>query len=667
MWYNLKRPYKKEESGRHILSKDYKAQDIQVLEGLDAVRLRPGMYIGSTGVKGLHHILWEIVDNSIDEIANGYGDTVTVTLYADGSASVEDNGRGIPVDMHPTLGMSGVEVVFTKLHAGGKFDNDNYKFSGGLHGVGASVTNALSKWTVVEVYKNGKVYRVEFEARKGEDGKVHGGCVKIPLFETGQKTDKHGTFVRFMPDGDVFDTTNFNTEVISKKLKELAFLNDGVRMILVDERITQNDQPMRREYCYTGGISDFVRYLDETKNPLHPDPIYLDGEKDKVYMKLALQYTDTYSESIFSYVNNIPTPEGGMHETGFKAALTKVLNDFARKTGMLKDKDENLLGDDFRVGLTAVLAIKMQNVQFEGQTKTKLGNPYVRPAMENLITQKLTEYLDAHPDVLDIILKKGMSAAREREAARKGKEQARLKNQADNFNLVGKLASCSGKKPERNELYIVEGDSAGGTCKQARDRSFQAILPLRGKPLNAEKKRIDQVLQNEEIRTIISALGAGIGEDFNLDNLNYHKVVILSDADQDGGHIRAILLTFFFRYMKQLITDGHLFIGMPPLYKVQKKDVVEYVYNDELLPAAKARVGRGAAIQRYKGLGEMNAEQLWETTMDPKRRTLMQVTLEDAATAERLVTTWMGDSVELRRNYIIENANFNKIDDFVKD
>ena len=667
MWYNLKRPYKKEESGRHILSKDYKAQDIQVLEGLDAVRLRPGMYIGSTGVKGLHHILWEIVDNSIDEIANGYGDTVIVTLYADGSASVEDNGRGIPVDMHPTLGMSGVEVVFTKLHAGGKFDNDNYKFSGGLHGVGASVTNALSKWTVVEVYKNGKVYRVEFEARKSEDGKVHGGCVKIPLFETGQKTDKHGTFVRFMPDGDVFDTTNFNTEVISKKLKELAFLNDGVRMILVDERITQNDQPMRREYCYTGGISDFVRYLDETKNPLHPDPIYLDGEKDKVYMKLALQYTDTYSESIFSYVNNIPTPEGGMHETGFKAALTKVLNDFARKTGMLKDKDENLLGDDFRVGLTAVLAIKMQNVQFEGQTKTKLGNPYVRPAMENLITQKLTEYLDAHPDVLDIILKKGMSAAREREAARKGKEQARLKNQADNFNLVGKLASCSGKKPERNELYIVEGGSAGGTCKQARDRGFQAILPLRGKPLNAEKKRIDQVLQNEEIRTIISALGAGIGEDFNLDNLNYHKVVILSDADQDGGHIRAILLTFFFRYMKQLITDGHLFIGMPPLYKVQKKDVVEYVYNDELLPAAKARVGRGAAIQRYKGLGEMNAEQLWETTMDPKRRTLMQVTLEDAATAERLVTTWMGDSVELRRNYIIENANFNKIDDFVKD
>lgn len=625
------------------------------------------MYIGSTGVKGLHHILWEIVDNSMDEVANGFGDSITVTIYADGSVGVEDNGRGIPVDMHPTLGMSGVEVVFTKLHAGGKFNNENYQHSGGLHGVGASVTNALSTWVNVEVYKNGKVYRVEFETRQGEDGKMHGGCVKIPLFDTGRKTDKHGTYVRFLPDKTIFDTVNFNLETIAKKLKELAFLNDGVHIVLIDERVVQNDIPLKREYCYTGGIADFVKYLNETKNPLHEEPIYLTGERDNVFMKLAMQYTDTYSESIFSYVNNIPTPEGGMHETGFKAALTKVLNDFARKTGVLKDKDENLLGDDFRVGLTAVLSIKMQNVQFEGQTKTKLGNPFVRPAMEFVVAQKLSEYLEKNPAVCDAILKKAMSAMREREAARKGKEQARLKNQADNFNLVGKLASCSGKKPERNELYIVEGDSAGGTCKQARDRSFQAILPLRGKPLNAEKKRIDQVLQNEEIRTIISALGAGIGEDFNLDNLNYHKVVILSDADQDGGHIRAILLTFFFRYMKQLITDGHLYIGMPPLYKIAKKDTVEYVYNDDLLEAAKARVGRGSTIQRYKGLGEMNAEQLWETTMDPKRRTLMLVTLEDAATAERLVTTWMGDSVELRRNYIIENANFNKIDNFVKD
>lgn len=648
------------------MSKEYKAQDIQVLEGLDAVRMRPGMYIGSTGVKGLHHILWEIVDNSMDEVANGFGDRIEVTVHSDGSASVLDNGRGIPVDMHPTMGISGVEVVFTKLHAGGKFNNENYKTSGGLHGVGASVTNALSSWLIVEVYKNGKVYRAEFESR--QDGEHwHGGCVKIPLFETGEKTDKHGSYVRFMPDKNVFDTVNFNIETIAKKLKELAFLNDGVHIVLTDERVVTNGVPLKREYCYTGGISDFVRYINETKNPLHEDPIYLDGEKDNVHMKLALQYTDTYTESIFSFVNNIPTPEGGMHETGFKTALTRALNDLARKTGVLKDKDENLIGDDYRVGLTAVLAIKMQNVQFEGQTKTKLGNPFVRQAMDNLIYQKLTEYLDAHPDVLDVILKKGMSAMREREAVRKGKEQARLKNQADNFNLVGKLSSCTGKKPERNELYIVEGDSAGGTCKQARDRSFQAILPLRGKPLNAEKKRIDQVLQNEEIRTIISALGAGIGDDFNLDNLNYHKVVILSDADQDGGHIRAILMTFFFRYMKQLITDGHLYIGMPPLYKVAKKDVVEYVYNDELLDACKARMGRGCTIQRYKGLGEMNAEQLWETTMDPKRRTLMRVTLEDAANAEILVTTWMGDSVDLRRNYIIEHANFNKVDEFVKE
>ncbi|MBQ7227910.1 MAG: type IIA DNA topoisomerase subunit B [Clostridia bacterium] len=648
------------------MSKDYKAQDIQVLEGLDAVRLRPGMYIGSTGVKGLHHVLWEIVDNSMDEVANGFGSTITVTIHSDGSASVEDDGRGIPVDVHPTMGISGVEVVFTKLHAGGKFDSGNYQYSGGLHGVGASVTNALSVWTVVEVYKKGKVYRAEFEAQEGEDGKVHGGCIKLPLFETGKKTDKHGTYVRFMPDKRVFDTVNFNIETISKKLKELAFLNDGARIILVDERNMTNDVPLKREYCYTGGISDFVRYINETKNPLFPDPIYLDGERDNVYMKLALQYTDTYNESIFSYVNNIPTPEGGMHETGFKAALTKVLNDLARKTGVLKEKDDNLLGDDFRVGLTAVLSIKMQNVQFEGQTKTKLGNPFVRPAMENLITQKLGEWLEKNNAVLEIILKKAMSAMREREAARKGKEQARLKNQADNFNLVGKLSSCSGKKPERNELYIVEGDSAGGTCKQARDRSFQAILPLRGKPLNAEKKRIDQVLQNEEIRTIISALGTGISEDFNIDNLNYHKVVILSDADQDGGHIRAILLTFFFRYMKELITNGHLYIGMPPLYKVAKKDKVEYVYNDDLLEDAKSRMGRGYTVQRYKGLGEMNAEQLWETTMDPARRTLMQVTLENLREAEELVTTWMGDSVELRKQYIIDNANFNKIDEFAK-
>lgn len=647
------------------MANDYSAKNIQVLEGLDAVRLRPGMYIGTTGQKGLHHILWEIIDNSMDEITNGYGTTVSVTLHPDGSVSVEDDGRGIPVDMHPQMGISGVEVVFTQLHAGGKFNSENYTTSGGLHGVGASVTNALSEWLTVEVYKKGKIHRAEFESVK-EGGKIKGGVTKLPLFQTGQKTDKHGTLIRFKPDAAVFETVSFNFDIISKKLKELAFLNDGAHIVFVDERVTVNGVPKQLEYCYTGGLSDFVQYLNETKEPLHPMPIYLDGEKEGVSMKLALQYTDSYSENIFSFVNNIPTAEGGTHETGFKAALTKVLNDYARKTGVLKEKDENLLGDDFRVGLTSVLAIKMQNVQFEGQTKTKLGNPFVRTAMENLITQKLTDYLADKPQLVDIILKKGVSAAREREAARRGKEQARLKNQADNFNLVGKLASCSGKKPERNELYIVEGDSAGGTAKQARDRSFQAILPLRGKPLNAEKKRIDQVLMNDEIRTIISALGSGIGDDFNLDTLNYHKVVILSDADQDGGHIRAILLTFFYRYMKDLITEGHVYIGMPPLYRIAKKDVVEYVYNDELLDEAKSRIGRNATIQRYKGLGEMNAEQLWATTMDPDRRTLMQVTIEDATQAEVMVSTLMGDAVEARKSYIIEHANFNKSDAFVK-
>lgn len=645
---------------------NYSAKNIQVLEGLDAVRLRPGMYIGTTGAKGLHHILWEIIDNSMDEITNGFGTTISVTLYPDGSVGVEDDGRGIPVDVHPRMGISGVEVVFTQLHAGGKFDNENYKTSGGLHGVGASVTNALSEWLTVEVYKNGKIYRAEFESVK-EKGKIKGGVTKLPLFQTGQKTDKHGTLVRFKPDAAVFETVLFSFDIIAKKLKELAFLNDGAHIVFTDERNVSSDgTPKKVEYCYTGGLSDFVQYLNETKEPLHPKPIYLDGEKEDIYMKLALQYTDSYSENIFSFVNNIPTAEGGTHETGFKAALTKVLNDYARKTGMLKDKDENLLGDDFRVGLTAVLAIKMQNVQFEGQTKTKLGNPFVRPALETLIGQKLTDYLADKPQLVDIILKKGLSAAREREAARRGKEQARLKNQADNFNLVGKLASCSGKRPEKNELYIVEGDSAGGTAKQARDRSFQAILPLRGKPLNAERKRIDQVLINDEIRTIISALGSGIGDDFNLETLNYHKVVILSDADQDGGHIRAILLTFFYRYMKELITEGHVYIGMPPLYKIQKKDNIEYVYNDALLDDAKSRFGRSATIQRYKGLGEMNAEQLWTTTMDPDRRTLMQVTIEDATQAEVMVSTLMGDAVEARKSYIIEHANFNKSDNFVK-
>ncbi len=644
---------------------NYSAGDIRVLEGLDAVRLRPGMYIGTTGIKGLHHILWEIVDNSMDEVANGFGDTITVTLYTDGSASVEDNGRGIPVDVHPTLGVSGVEVVFTQLHAGGKFDNENYAHSGGLHGVGASVTNALSEWLTVEVYKNGTTYRMEFESKE-IDGAVKGGVPKYHLIDTGIASDKRGSYVRFLPDKRIFESTHFQIETISRRLKELAFLNKGARIILIDERVQMGNACLKREYCYEGGLIDFVKYLNETKVPAFDEPIFLTGTKDNIDMELAFQYTDAYTDNIFSYVNNIPTTEGGTHETGFKAALTKVMNDLARKTGMLKDKDANLLGDDYREGLTAVLSIKMQNVQFEGQTKTKLGNPEARIAIEYLVNQTLTEFFDKDTkNLADTILKKALLAAKVREAARKEKEITRAKNSLDNnFNLVGKLSSCTGKKPENNELFIVEGDSAGGTAKQARNRSFQAILPLRGKPLNAEKKRIDQVLANEEIRTIISALGSGIGEDFNVENLNYHKVIILSDADQDGAHIRAILLTFFFRYMKDLINEGHVYIGLPPLYRISKKDTVEYVYDDAALDDAKKRFGKGAGLQRYKGLGEMSAEQLWETTMDPNRRTLVQVTIEDAANAEMLVSTLMGDAIDMRRQYIIENANFNKIDNF---
>ena len=646
---------------------DYNAGNIKVLEGLDAVRLRPGMYIGTTGVKGLHHILWEIVDNSIDEVSNGYGTGLTVTVYADGSASVEDDGRGMPVDIHPQLGVSGVEVIFTQLHAGGKFDSSNYAHSGGLHGVGASVTNALSEWLTVEVFRNGTTYRMEFESKDvNGDGEVKGGIPKYSLIDTGEKTDKHGTKVRFKPDARIFETVVFQFETIARRLKELAFLNKGVGIKLVDERVRVGDGYRALEYKYDGGIIDFVKYINEARNTLYDEPIMLKGERDGISMELAFQHTDAYTENLFSYVNNIPTTEGGTHETGFKAAYTKVMNDFARRVGMLKDKDANLLGDDYREGLTAVLSIQMTNVQFEGQTKTKLGNPAARIAIEALVSQLLSEYFqDAkNEDVGEAILKKGMLAAKVREAARKEKEITRAKNAIDNFNLVGKLTPCTGKKPENNELFIVEGDSAGGTCKQARARSYQAILPLRGKPLNAEQKRIDQVLANEEIRTLISALGSGIGEDFNVDNLNYHKVIILSDADVDGYHIRAILLTFFFRYMKDLINEGHVYIGLPPLYKIEKGNNVEYAYDDAALADAKARMGKGASVQRYKGLGEMNADQLWETTMNPEQRALMQVTIEDAAEAEKLVSVLMGDAVELRREYIIEHADFNKVDGF---
>lgn len=642
------------------MAKSYDSKDIVVLEGLDAVRMRPGMYIGTTGIKGLHHILWEIVDNAIDEITNGYGNKMTVTLHKDGSASVEDNGRGVPVDEHPTLKKSGVEVVFTQLHAGGKFNNENYGYSGGLHGVGASVTNALSEWLKVVVCKDKKKYEMDF-ASPIVNGKIKSGIPTSPLICLGD-TAKSGTKVTFMPDKRVFESINFNAETIMKRLKELALLNKGIFIEFVDERAN-----IKQMYCYEGGIVDFVKYLNESKTNLYKDPIFISGESKVLKMEVAIQHTDSYTENTFSYVNNIPTTEGGTHETGFKSALTRAMNEIARREGFLKEKEQNLMGEDFREGMTAVIAIKMRNIQFEGQTKTKLGNPEARVDMENLAYNELIKFFDKKENnaTFEAIINKAKGAAKTREASRKAKELTRQKNSVDKYNLVGKLAVCTSRKPELSELFIVEGDSAGGSAKQGRDRNFQAILPLKGKPLNAEKKRLDQVLANEEIRTIISALEAGIGEDFNVDNLRYRKVIILSDADQDGAHIRAILLTFFFRYMRALINEGCVYIGLPPLYKVYKKDTVEYVYSDAELPDAIKRIGKGYQIQRYKGLGEMNPEQLWETTMDPAKRNLIQVSIEDAAEAEKMVTTLMGDNIEARKQYISLHADFDRKDNFI--
>ena len=666
----------------------YSANDIAVLEGLDAVRLRPGMYIGSTGQRGLHHILWEIVDNAIDEAANGFADAIDVRIYKDGSVSVEDNGRGIPPDIHPKMKVSGVQVVFTQLHAGGKFDEHNYSFSGGLHGVGASVTNALSKWLKVRVWRDGKIHEMEFHSYYDEAKKKYESGVPVaPLKEVGKKTDKHGTFVHFMPDDKVFATTNFQLSTISNRLNELAFLNKGLKITLTDERITVNEykgesdddedvqldlmginQPYSVTYCYQGGISDFVQHLNEGKVKLYNKPLYYRGEKEGILVEFAIQHTGEYNENLFSFVNNIPTPEGGYHEFGFRAGLTRVLNDFARENKMLKEKDPNFLGEDFREGLTAVLSIKMKNVQFEGQTKTKLGNPEARSPVEGCTADGLRELL-ANKDfkkAFEEMIKKAQGAAKARIAARQAKDTARAKNSIDSWTLVGKLAACTGRRAEDNELFIVEGDSAGGTAQQARVRQFQSILPLRGKHLNVEKKRIDQVLANEEIRTIISALGAGIGNDFNIEKINYHKVIILSDADQDGFHIRCILLTFFFRYMRDLVNAGKVYIGMPPLYKVYKQGgVEEYAYDDSELQEKIEKVGRGYLIQRYKGLGEMSAEQLWKTTMDPERRNLTQVTIEDAVAADNMIATLMGDKVEGRKEFLAQNANFNKEDAFI--
>ncbi len=702
------------------LRDEYSAKNLEVLEGLDAVRMRPGMYIGSTGVKGLHHILWEIVDNAIDEAANGYANKVKVTLHADGSASVEDNGRGIPTDIHPKEKVSGVQLVFTKLHAGGKFGQGNYEYSGGLHGVGASVTNALSEWLTVEVYRNKKVYKMSFRSKYNQrKKKVESGLPDGPLEDTGVRTNRQGSYIRFMPDASVFSETSFDVETVEERLRQLAFLNRGVEITLIDERITMADarrakllysadeeeletdeekaedellspleelgqqslfgeldelalesEPYRIVFKFDGGISDYVKSLNDGKKRLYTQPIYYKAVKNDIQVEFSIQHTGDYRESIFSFVNNIPTPEGGYHEIGFRSGLTRVLNEYARSNGFLKDKDANFQGDDFSEGLTVVLSIKMASVQFEGQTKTKLGNTEARPAVEAAVIEGFNEFKNVrgYKKTMEEIIKKAQGAAKSRIAAKTAKDNARAKNSIDGLTLIGKLAACSGKKPELNEMFIVEGDSAGGTAKQARVRQYQSILPLRGKPLNVEKKKMNQILENEEIRTMISAIGAGIdgiAPGFNLDKANYHKVIILSDADQDGMHIRCILLTFFFRYMRPLVNAGCVYIGMPPLYKVYKGDKVEYAYDDKELNEKIEKIGKGYQLQRYKGLGEMSAEQLWETTMNPATRNLTQVTVEDAAKAERMITTLMGDKVEGRKEFLARYANFNKRDAFI--
>ena len=699
---------------------EYSAKNLEVLEGLDAVRMRPGMYIGSTGVKGLHHILWEIVDNAVDEAANGFADKIKVTLHEDGSASVEDNGRGIPTDIHPKEKVSGVQLVFTKLHAGGKFGQGNYEYSGGLHGVGASVTNALSEWLTVEVCRDKKIYKMGFHSRyNARKKKVESGLPDGPLEETGIKTNRMGTFVRFLPDKAVFSETNFDLDTVEERLNELAFLNRGIEITIVDERITMAEakkirsllgkdepseaedgeenvaeetqvdeeevsftqpslldvvdelalesEPYRAVFKYDGGISDFVKSLTDGDKRLYSTPIYYKAVKNDIQVEFAIQHTGSYREKMFSFVNNIPTPEGGYHEMGFRSGLTRVLNEYARANGFLKDKDPNFQGDDFTEGLCVVLSIKMASVQFEGQTKTKLGNTEARPAVEATVIEGFNEFknIRGYKKTMEEIIKKAQGAAKVRLAAKQAKDNARAKSSINGLTLVGKLAGCSGRKPELNELFIVEGDSAGGTAKQARVRQFQSILPLRGKPLNVEKKKLNQILENEEIRTMISAIGGGIEPDFHLDKINYHKVIILSDADQDGMHIRCILLTFFYRYMRPLVNAGYVYIGMPPLYKISKGGKVEYAYDDKELDEKIEKFGKGYEIQRYKGLGEMNADQLWETTMDPNTRNLIQVTVEDVAKAEKMITTLMGDKVEGRKEFLARYANFNKRDTFM--
>ncbi len=631
---------------------EYGADQIQILEGLEAVRKRPGMYIGSTSARGLHHLVYEIVDNAVDEALAGYCDTINVSINPDNSVTVVDNGRGIPVGLNHKAGIPAVEVVFTILHAGGKFGGGGYKVSGGLHGVGASVVNALSVWLEVEIYNEGKIYKQRYERGKTMYSlKVVGEC----------DPDKTGTKVTFLPDGEIFEETVFEYDVLKQRLREMAFLTKGLKIILQDLR---EEEIREHTFHYEGGIKEFVTYLNKSKTPLYDQIIYCEGEKDGVVVEMAMQHNDSYSDNTYGFVNNITTPEGGTHIEGFRKALTKTFNEYARKNKLLKDNEPNLSGDDIREGLTAIVSVKIGEPQFEGQTKQKLGNSEARGAVDNIVSTQLEIFLEQNPSVAKQTVEKSLMAQRAREAARKARDLTRRKSALEGMSLPGKLADWSDKNPENCEIYIVEGDSAGGSAKTARQRATQAILPLRGKILNVEKARLDKIYANAEIKAMITAFGTGIHEDFDISKLRYHKIIIMTDADVDGAHISTLLLTFLYRFMPDLIREGYVYLAQPPLYKLEKNKKVWYAYSDEELNEILTEVGRDSnnKIQRYKGLGEMDADQLWETTMDPEHRVLLRVTMDDETSSELdlTFTTLMGDKVEPRREFIEENARFVK-------
>ena len=633
---------------------DYGAEQIQVLEGLEAVRKRPGMYIGSTSSRGLHHLVYEIVDNSVDEALAGFCDTIEVTINEDDSITVVDNGRGMPVDEHPKMHVPAVEVIFTQLHAGGKFGGGAYKVSGGLHGVGASVVNALSDWLEVTIYREGNVYRQRYEKGKTVS--------KLEVIGTCKKA-KHGSTVTFKPDGTIFEETVYDFNILKQRLREMAFLTKGIKIVLTDKRPGKEQE---RTFHYMGGIKEFVQYLNRSNEVLYPDIIYCEGTVDGISVEVAVQHNDSYSESAYSFVNNINTPEGGTHVAGFRNALTKTFNDYARKNGLLKEKESNLSGEDIREGMTAIISVKIENPQFEGQTKQKLGNSEARNAVDCVVSEQLTYFLEQHPQVAKVICEKSILAQRARAAARKARDLTRRKTALESAALPGKLADCSDKNPENCEIYIVEGDSAGGSAKTARSRNTQAILPLRGKILNVEKARLDKIYANAEIKAMITAFGTGIHNDFDITKLRYHKIILMTDADVDGAHINTLLLTFIYRFMPELIKQGYVYLAQPPLYKIEKNKKVWYAYDDKELNQILNEIGRDNSnkIQRYKGLGEMDPEQLWETTMDPERRVLLKVTMDEETSSELdlTFTTLMGDKVEPRREFIEQNAKYGELD-----